>query len=572
MRRDSATDLRTVRTSIALALAGLLAAGCIDFGWKSGQFICDEENPCPHGFGCVDGECIEGAANSDTDTDADTDADADSDTDTDADTDSDTDADTDSDTDTDADSDSDTDTDSDSDTDTCHADTDCVLGDECGDATCVLAEMDAGAGVCAYASSTPMCDPGHTCAAAPEYTCFAGSCADGGVGDEAQVSAVTDGSALKPSIAATDSGFAVAWEEQYANGHIYFARLDSDGALIAGSQTQVSSANYCDFPVLLWLGTGNGFALVYTGWNGASWEILLRRLDADGSPTASAVQISDATTATSHWEDAALAPGLGTSGRIGIAWSDLRDAGSSNNVYAAVYDLATDAVVDNGGTTNTQITNGTGEELWPAIAATGTGFVIAVEQGSRIVTRSLDSDGVPAASLNTVTPVASSSYPADIAFDGVGSLGLVWRDTRTNGKAVAMFRVLDGDGTTGEPLENGLAIGNGLAEVGIGSLLDRGQFALEHDPVSAAWVLAWDSVPGSVEGSPNEAEIFVTRIAGDGASFDSPYQLSHGTDGRSVMPSLAIGGSYVTVWHDNRDDLADDTWAGDIYGASLSCP
>ena len=135
-----------------------------------------------------------------------------------------------------------------------------------------------------------------------------------------------------------------------------------------------------------------------------------------------------------------------------------------------------------------------------------------------------------------------------------------------------MFRLLGEDGSTSAPLEDGLVVGYGLSEVGFDSLYHRGSLALEYDALAEAWALAWDSVPGEVLGSPNDAEIYATLIAGDGAAFDAPYRLSYGADGRSVMPALAIGGSYAVAWHDNRNHLADDTWAGDIYAAALSCP
>jgi hypothetical protein len=38
------------------------------------------------------------------------------------------------------------------------------------------------------------------------------------------------------------------------------------------------------------------------------------------------------------------------------------------------------------------------------------------------------------------------------------------------------------------------------------------------------------------------------------------------------MPALAIGAVYAVVWHDNRSDLVDTTYQGDIYAAALSCP
>jgi hypothetical protein len=86
-----------------------------------------------------------------------------------------------------------------------------------------------------------------------------------------------------------------------------------------------------------------------------------------------------------------------------------------------------------------------------------------------------------------------------------------------------------------------------------------------------AWVLAWDRVPGETAGSPNDAEVYVTRVSPDGAAFDAPYRLSNAV-GRSTMPALAMGGVYATVWHDNRSDLVVTTYQGDVYAAALSCP
>ena len=74
---------------------------------------------------------------------------------------------------------------------------------------------------------------------------------------------------------------------------------------------------------------------------------------------------------------------------------------------------------------------------------------------------------------------------------------------------------------------------------------------------------------------PNDADIFVTRVSGDGTSFDAAWQLSDEAH-RSAQPSLAHDGVSVVVWHDNRDELlapdagVDDD--GEVYAASLSCP
>jgi len=149
-------------------------------------------------------------------------------------------------------------------------------------------------------------------------------------------------------------------------------------------------------------------------------------------------------------------------------------------------------------------------------------------------------------------------------------VGLIWRDDRGATSRRIMFRPLDVHGAYAGDLWDGVAIGDALNSTSIPAYY-IGDASLAFDALDGVYALAWDTQPGVNGGDPNEAEVFVTRVAAGGGSFDAPFQVST-ADGRSVMPALAIGGAILAAWHDNRSTPADTTYAGEIYAAALSCP
>ena len=297
-------------------------------------------------------------------------------------------------------------------------------------------------------------------------------------------------------------------------------------------------------------------------------------LDVNGDLIGGFTQVSDSTAAYSRYPDAAFAPWLDTAGRIAIVWSDERNTATSHDVYSAVWDLATDAVVDSSGV-NHPVTNISDDEFWPVVTATPTGFLTAViaTLTEQVVTVELDAAGLALAAPFYVTPEGTASRPVDVAYDGVDGVGLVWRDDRFPTQKRIMFRPLDVDGTFAGELSDGTAVGDGLRYVTPSEFPSYylGEAVLEFDAVAGAYVLAWDAQPGVSGGEPSLAEIFVTRVAPDGGSYDAPYQLSTAV-GRSVLPALAVGDAYLAAWHDNRATPTDLTFTGEIYAAGLSCP
>jgi hypothetical protein len=368
----------------------------------------------------------------------------------------------------------------------------------------------------------------------------------------------------------------VAWQDYTGTtyGQVYFARLDSGGALVAGSLHAVSSGTTGNFPSLLWLGAAGGYALVMQGWSytTSTYEIYIGFLDADGVLAAPFEQVSDEDAFNSRYPEAAFAPDLGTAGRIGIVWSDARNTSTGHDVYMAVLDLETGALVDTAGDVNHQLTGIVLDEHWPIVTGTATGFLTAVIASTteQVVTIESSDAGTALAAPTYVTPELTASRPIDVAWDGADEVGLVWRDDREPPLKRIMFRPLDVHGAFAGVLSDGVPVGDALNSTVVPAYY-IGEASLAFDALAGAYALAWDAQPGVNGGDPNEAEVFVTLIEGGGGSFDAPFQIST-ADGRSVMPALAIGGGYLAAWHDNRSTPADTTYAGEIYAAALSCP
>jgi hypothetical protein len=338
--------------TVALSCVLLLAAGCLDFGWKSGQFTCETHEQCPDGFHCNEGLCLEGDppaadADSDADTDADTDTDTDTDADTDGDTDADTDADTDGDTDGDTDADADADADADSDTDT-DGDTDTDTGT--GTEACIAEECptagECGAGVCEYDSDSedlacsiapdaalcpaPECGT-VACGEAPEYRCLyapdAEDCPALGDCDLAECRNPGDGPSSCEwlvDLHACGPGETCAPDQ----GFPCLPGVCGGGS--AGVETRLSNlAGQSIVPSVV--ATGDGFAAVWIDHLAYSYgDLYFARFDADGA------LLSSARKTTSGTYNFPVLLWLGAGPGFGMAFQ--RFAGTTHEVFLALLD------------------------------------------------------------------------------------------------------------------------------------------------------------------------------------------------------------------------------------------
>ena len=560
-----------VYTILALFCAATLSAvSCMDFGWKAGQFICDGPDQCPPGFFCdmEQGYCVEGdGPDGDTDTDGDTDGDTDTDTDT------------------------DTETDTGECTNpadcfqpecgnvSCNADNECeygvdgglceIAGGECDHGNCI-SEGVSDPPVCEFDVDWQGCDPGDVCEGEPDYLCAYGTCADGIVDNEQRLT-TNPGETHHPSVVVTDVGFSAVWVDDINSGygHLFFATFNSAGVLAASAQVGTA---YYEYPVLVWLGVGNGYALVFQRWVSSNHEVMLDYLDSGGALTSTSLQISDGDSADSRYPEAAIGV-FGPDRRLAIVWQDKRnDALYKHDAYVSVVNLVSTAVLGD----NQRLTDDPRDEMWTSVTATDSGFLVSItayeeiagDVPGQVLTRSVTSDGTLVGSSHSeVTPDGYAIPPAAIAWDDVsGSAGVAWRDRRVNGEFRIMFRLFDSLGAPVGSLEDGLVVGPshnaGWNQNGLSMYF--------HSSPAEEFVLAWDGVPGDYSGDVEVADLMVSRIAADGQSLDSAYILC-GDPARSLWPRIVESGDVALVlWQDNRDDntLPAD---GEIYAATLDC-
>lgn len=547
--------------------ATLSAVSCMDFGWRTGQFVCDGPDQCPPGFFCdlEQGYCVEGdGPDVDTDTDVDTDSDTDSDTDTDT---------------GECTSPADCSTPECGNVD-CNGDNECEYGvdggiceiaaGECYFGTCT-SEGVSDPPVCEFEIDWQGCEPGDVCEGEPDYLCVDGTCVDGVVANEQRLT-TNPGETHHPSVVATNVGFSAVWVDEFnmGYGHLFFATFTSAGILVASSQVGMAS-DYYEYPALVWLGPGDDYALVYQRWM-SNHEVMLDYLDSGGALTSTSLQISDGDSADSRYPEAAMGV-FGSDRRLAIVWQDKRnDALYKHDAYVSVVNLDTTAVISS----NQRLTDDPRDEMWASVVATDDGFLVSItafeeiagDVSGQVLTRKVTSDGtLVGPSHSEVTPDGDAIPPAVVAWDDVsGNAALAWRDRRIDGEFRVMFRLLDSSGVHYGSLEDGLVVGPshnaGWSQNGLSMFF--------HNAPVDEFVLAWDGVPGDYSGDVEVADLMVSRVAADGESVDSAYILC-GDPGRSVWPRIAQFGSVALVlWQDNRDDniLPVD---GEIYAATLDC-
>jgi hypothetical protein len=307
--------------------------------------------------------------------------------------------------------------------------------------------------------------------------------------------------------------------------------------------------------------------LVFQRWVADNHEIMLGYLDDIGDLTGGVFQISTDDNGESRYPAAALGD-FGVDGRVGIVWSDTHNSFGGHDVHAAVFDIETEALM----TPNFKLIDSSGNERWPEITRVSDGFVAGIHvEGTDIVrTAKFDPDGAPVGVINTVTPLDAAVRPFALAWNQTDGIGLVWRDRRVESELRFMYRLLDEGGSMTDAEEAGLVFGDAPDDLGAASWAASG-VSLAWDTTVSEYMVAFDAVPGQNAGPIAEAEIYATRIANDGSTFDAPYRLSDDAQS-SAKPRIAVADVALVVWFDNRDEYTVDTEFGGIYSSWLDCP
>jgi len=346
---------------------------------------------------------------------------------------------------------------------------------------------------------------------------------------------------------------------------LYFARLDSNGALQSGTIVRVDAGRLARYPTLL--NNGAGYVVVFQTWT-SRHEVAAYRLDWDGvAQSASPNQLSS----TDGHEAAYPAAALGPLGTIGVVWSHRDSAGGWED--ASVRGVVIDAATAAPETSSFELVGSGNQALWPVVTGTNSGYLAAVMLSSKTVyARAFDSAGTPHGTLPVqVTVTAAGSRPLSLAADGAGGVGLSWRGVSPSYQT--RFRILEEDGDIVGELTDSLEIG-GILIIDSEASLDYylGRHAMAWDGDAGEYVLVWDAVEGQSSGYPNDADIYLSHIAQDGSSFAAPWRVT-ADENRSVQPRLArgAGSTYAIVWHDNRDHVEAASWIGEIHAGRLDC-
>lgn len=453
-------------------------------------------------------------------------------------------------------------------------DEDCLGGEECLEASCE-ASKEGEPPECTRWMDPWLCEPGHICSELDGYQCQQGMCYAASVGEEAALTSAMSRS-YTPSVVRETDGFAAVWINDTTSsgyGRINFLKFNGAGKPLLATLKQITTEKPARFPVLLYLGTDRGFAVVHQGWNSGNntHQIYLIFLGANGSYDDIQYEISTDVNSFSYYPAAALhEPSMG----IGVVWTDDRnetpEGSVQKDIYAAVFDVRERRIV----TGNQRVTDTTNHEYWPEIVATANGFVVAMQRKNEqlIATRRLGLNAVPLGALESIVPSESATRPIALALGENDEIGIAWRDvTQGENQPKIAFALLDSDGKRSPKTAEPIILGSGLLH----KYYDAEQVDYVGD-LDLAWnadrrifVAIWDTAPLGMPLYPDNAEIFAACINMDNPVPESPWQLSF-DDNRSIMPAFALqGGVGLVVWHDNRKNIIDDKLVGEVYKATF---
>jgi hypothetical protein len=165
-----------------------------------------------------------------------------------------------------------------------------------------------------------------------------------------------------PSVVWANGEYGVAWEDNRDTDiNVFFARLDSAGALVAGSEIRVTANDTANsrYPSLTWTGTQYGVA--YQDYRNTAADIYFSRISSAGDEVGDDIRV---TTDTLYSWDPAL---VWTGSEYGVAWYDNR-TGNYDIFYATLgadgYKLGEDR----------RLTTSSGSDQTPALAVGGHGL------------------------------------------------------------------------------------------------------------------------------------------------------------------------------------------------------
>jgi hypothetical protein len=478
-------------------------------------------------------------------------------------------------------------------------DTKCPPKSDCLSSQC----SKVGAGYdCSLTIDLEGCEAGQVCDAANEYSCQVGVCSTTQVTDgPTRLTTANDGpfkepmAAMSPTVVATSTGFAavyapaVAISEPGGTNYSYtyrklkFAKFDSEGKLLSPGWVDIEKTLGFNHPVLLDLGPGRGFVVVYQYW-ARRHEIGLIELNSKGVVTFGPSLITLVDDYDSFYPDAAFNPKDGAQGRVGIAFldkgalkvPDKPEQGRQDEIFSRVYDLATHAVVG--------VESRLSDSSWPepevAITHVADGFLVAwYENGtSMLYTRKVSEDG----NLGSRLPITNgkSTRPLAMAYNGDderGQVALAWRAGDGPGSlGVYRMGLLNADGAPlgGGPTLDGVALGPALNSAE-NTLSHYGKLEVFWNEGRKAFGVCYDAEPTVYNGHAEWTTAMLSYAASgekDGLVAQKGYALSSDDKAHSLAPTCAVkGATNLVLWNDNRGIGETWSWQGEVYRATLMC-
>lgn len=363
-----------------------------------------------------------------------------------------------------------------------------------------------------------------------------------------------------PSLAWNGSEYGVAWtdnrnatEETIYDFDVYFARIDASGALIPGSEVQLTSGiNQSAYPSLLWV--RDEWVVAFTDDRSDRYEIYLARLDASGA-LIDENRISDADEANSTITDIAA-----TDTGFAVIWNDRRDAGvlelTRYNPYLVILDGEGNPVSENIRLDAVDAENDIA--LAPAVAWSGSELGVvwsdyrAGASTRHLVYQRVSADGTLLGENVELTGLSDDGNLADLAeypdilWNG-DSFTVLWRDRTLDDSTDQLF--------TRRISPNGERLGSENQQITNSAT----QIVLPR--------FAWSGSDHAVtyfEGTDEVSDVFVTRLDETGARIGSPRRITSRSTRSFInyiifrvdfIPAIAWNGSsYAVVWPDNRDD------------------
>ncbi|MDI7266706.1 MAG: MopE-related protein [Myxococcota bacterium] len=228
---------------------------------------------------------------------------------------------------------------------------------------------------------------------------------------------------IEPAIVWTGTGYGIAWQEGAYGpaAEIYFARLNTAGALLSGP-TRITTASGCSRrPSIVW--TGTEYAILWNDDRDGNWEIYLARVSSAGAKIGADIRVTN-DTARSYCRGGAL---TWTGTQFGVAWTDDR-WGNLEIMFARLDNTGTRIGSELRVTADTNASNSP-SIVWAGSSAFGLAWGDSFDGDSEVYFARIAADGTPIGSWRRISNAAGDSLDPRLAWGG-RHFAVAWYDRR----------------------------------------------------------------------------------------------------------------------------------------------